>query len=210
MNLSELNELDFSNVGNWSTAVKAITLLLVSAAMLIIGYFVDTSGQLDRLATLEKKELDLKRQFEQKQAKAANLGSYQKQLEEIQKTFGSLLGQLPSKTEVADLLTDITQTGLSNGLQFDYFKPQGEVPRDFYVELPIELVVRGDYHEFGKFMSGVAGLPRIVTIHNFSIQQSKNSGKQKTSSRELILEAKAKTYRYLDDNELEQLSGQSK
>ena len=210
MNLSELNELDFSNVGNWSTAVKAITLLLVSAAMLIIGYFVDTSGQLDRLATLEKKELDLKRQFEQKQAKAANLGSYQKQLEEIQKTFGSLLGQLPSKTEVADLLTDITQTGLSNGLQFDYFKPQGEVPRDFYVELPIELVVRGDYHEFGKFMSGVAGLPRIVTIHNFSIQQSKNSGKQKTSSRELILEAKAKTYRYLDDNELEQLSGQGK
>jgi len=210
MNLSELNELDFSNVGNWSTAAKAITLLLVSTAMLIIGYFVDTSGQRDRLAMLEKKELDLKRQFEQKQAKAANLGSYQKQLEEIQKTFGSLLGQLPSKTEVADLLTDITQTGLTNGLQFDYFKPQGELPKDFYVELPIELIVRGDYHEFGKFMSGVAGLPRIVTIHDFSIQRSKNTGKQKNSSQELILEAKAKTYRYLDDNELEQLSGQSK
>ncbi len=210
MSLSELNELDFSNVGNWSTAAKTITLSLIPAAMLTIGYFVDTSGQRDHLATLEKKELDLKRQFEKKQAKASNLSSHQKQLEEIQKTFGSLLGQLPSKTEVADLLTDITQTGLSNGLQFDYFKPQGELPRDFYVELPIELVVRGDYHEFGKFMSGVAGLPRIVTIHEFSIQQSKNNGSKKNPSQELILEAKAKTFRYLDNNELEQLSEQSK
>ena len=206
MNLSELNELDFSNVGNWPVITKAVTLILISASILTIGYFVDTSNQLKRLETLEKKELDLKRQFEQKQAKAANLESYQTQLEEIQKTFGSLLSQLPSKTEVADLLTDITQTGLSNGLQFDFFKPQGEVPKDFYVELPIELVVRGSYHEFGKFMSGVSSLPRIVTIHDFSIQENSNKGNKKKTSGELVLEAKAKTYRYLDENELAQFS----
>jgi len=212
MNISniDLNDLDFSNVGNWPITAKVATLLVVSLAMLAIGYFVDTREQLNRLEISQQKELDLKRQFEQKQAKAANLGSYKTQLEEIQKTFGSLLGQLPSKTEVADLLTDITQTGLTNGLQFDFFKPQGELPKDFYVELPIELKVRGDFHEFGKFMSGVAGLPRIVTIHEFSIQELKTTTKKKKISQELILEAKAKTYRYLDESELEQLSEQTK
>lgn len=210
MNLSEINDLDFSNVGNWPVSVKVATLAALIISLMTAGYFLDTQNQLNRLESNEKKEITLKREFEQKQAKAANLNSYKTQLEKIQKTFGSLLGQLPSKTEVADLLTDITQTGLTSGLQFDYFKPQGELPKDFYVELPIELVVRGDYHEFGKFMSGVAGLPRIVTIHEFSIKPFINTDKKKRASQELILEAKAKTYRYLDENELAELSEQDK
>ena len=210
MNLSELNELDFSNVGNWPFITKALVLTVIAASILIIGYVVDTSSQREQLQILEKKELDLKRQFEQKQAKAANLDSYQTQLEEIQKTFGSLLSQLPSKTEVADLLTDITQTGLSNGLQFDFFKPRGEIPKDFYVELPIELIVRGSYHEFGKFMSGVSSLPRIVTIHNFTIKENASKGSKKKTSGKLVLEANAKTYRYLDETELAHFSGKDK
>lgn len=213
MKLSEIdiNDLDFSNIGSWPLVSKIITLTLLTVIILGAGYALDTSGQLNRLASLEEKETELKQLFELKQAKAANLDSYKKQLEEIQKTFGSLLNQLPGKTEVADLLTDVTQTGLSNGLEFDFFKPQDEIPKDFYVELPIELKVRGEYHEFGKFMSGVAGLPRIVTIHDFSITKAKKTDtKIRRDKHQLIIEANAKTYRYLDENELKLLSDKSK
>ncbi|HFE39094.1 MAG TPA: pilus assembly protein PilO, partial [Gammaproteobacteria bacterium] len=128
------------------------------------------------------------------------------QLKDIQQTFGSLLSQLPSKTEVADLLTDITQTGLSNGLEFDFFKPKEEKPREFYAELPIELKVRGQYHEFGRFMSSIASLPRIVTVQDFTIKKADDhSSNNKSKTDELILEANANTYRYLDENELDEL-----
>jgi len=210
MKLSEidLNELDFNNIGSWPLGARVATLVILVLAILGAGYALDTRSQLETLSTIEKKESELKQLFEIKQAKAANLESYKQQLEEIQKTFGSLLNQLPGKTEVADLLTDVTQTGLSNGLEFDFFKPQDEQPKDFYVELPIELKVRGEYHEFGKFMSGVAGLPRIVTIHDFTITKSKiNDKKSRRSKHELVLEANAKTYRYLDEKELKELSG---
>ena len=211
MKLSEidLNELDFNNIGSWPTAAKAITLIAMAVIILGVGYAVDTSTQMSALATAEKKEKELKQLFEIKQAKAANLSSYKLQLQEIQKTFGSLLNQLPGKTEVADLLTDVTQTGLTHGLAFDFFKPQDEIPKDFYVELPIELKVRGEYHEFGKFMSGVASLPRIVTIHDFTITKEKSKGKKSRNKHQLILEANAKTYRYLDEKELKLLSDKS-
>ena len=212
MKLSEidLNDLDFNNIGSWPTAAKAMTLTVLAIIMLGVGYAVDTSSQLNTLESAEKKEDELKQLFEIKQAKAANLSSYKLQLQEIQKTFGSLLNQLPGKTEVADLLTDVTQTGLTNGLDFDFFKPQDEIPKDFYVELPIELKVRGEYHEFGKFMSGVAGLPRIVTIHDFTITKEKANGKKSRQNKpKLILEANAKTYRYLDEKELKLLSDTS-
>jgi len=206
----DLNDLDFSNIGNWSVANKIIVLLITAAVIIGAGYAFDTRQQIKQIESFQKKEAELKQLFELKQAKAANLESYETQLEDIQKTFGSLLGQLPSRTEVADLLTDITQTGLSNGLEFDFFKPQAEDPKEFYVELPIELKVTGDYHEFGKFMSGVASLPRIVTIHDFTIQKKTKNGKNKSKSGPLILEANAKTYRYLDEKELELLSGKNK
>ena len=210
MKLTEIdfNDLDFNNIGNWPKAAKAITLTALAIIILGVGYAVDTSTQMNSLENSKKKEAELKQLFEIKQAKAANLSSYKLQLQEIQKTFGSLLNQLPGKTEVADLLTDVTQTGLTNGLEFDFFKPQDEEPKDFYVELPIELKVRGEYHEFGKFMSGVASLPRIVTIHDFTITKSKEKGKQsRNNDHQLILEANAKTYRYLDEKELKLLSG---
>lgn len=210
MKLSEidLNDLDFSNIGNWPVAAKFATLLFLVLVILGVGYALDTRNQMNTLESTEKKEKELKQLFEIKQAKAANLDSYKQQLQEIEKTFGTLLNQLPGKTEVADLLTDITQTGLANGLEFDFFKPQEEVPKEFYVELPIDLKVRGEYHEFGKFMSGVASLPRIVTIHDFTITKSKAPSSNSRSKNELVLEAKAKTYRYLDEKELEQLSSE--
>lgn len=211
MRLSEidLNDLDLNNIGSWPLAVKITTLTILAAIILGAGYMLDTRLQLDKLETFEKKETELKQLFEIKHAKAANLDSYKQQLKEIQQTFGSLLNQLPGKTEVADLLTDVTQTGLTNGLEFDFFKPQNEIPKDFYVELPIELKVRGEYHEFGKFMSGVATLPRIVTIDSFTVTKSKEKTKSSGQNKyQLVLEAHAKTYRYLDEKELKQLSGE--
>lgn len=210
MNLSgiDINDLDASNIGSWPQPLKIVVFVFVAVIILGVGYFVDTSKQLASLEAVQEKEAELTQLFEIKQAKAANLESYKLQLKEIQKTFGSLLNQLPGKTEVADLLTDITQSGLTNGLEFDFFKPQEEVPKDFYVELPIELKVRGNYHEFGQFMSGVAGLPRIVTIHDFTISRAKQKDRNSRQRfQELVLEANAKTYRYLDEKELKLLGG---
>ncbi len=164
------------------------------------GYYFDIEEQLNRLSTEEKKENELRITFETKQAKAANLDAYKKQLEEMKQSFGAMLRQLPNRTEVADLLVDVSQTGLASGLEFELFKPEAEVPREFYAELPIQLKVTGQYHEFGKFISGLAALPRIVTIHDIRIQdRSKQSG----GSRLLALEATAKTYRYLDEEEVQ-------
>ena len=207
----DLNDIDFSNIGNWEVLPKVLTIAAACLIIVVAGYFFDTSQQISNLETIELKEMELKQLFEIKQAKAANLDSYKKQLKDIQKTFGSLLSQLPSKNEVADLLTDITQTGLSNGLEFDFFKPQAENPKEFYSELPIDLTVRGQYHEFGKFMSSVASLPRIVTIRDFTIRKvKKNLNKKGRKHQELILQANAYTYRYLDEKELKELSGNNK
>ncbi len=202
MNFAELNELDFNNIGNWSVSLKIFSIVIVCVVILGAGYWFDTKDQIDTLESIEKKENELKKVFERKQKKAANLDGYQQQMREIERTFGSLLRQLPSRTEVADLLTDISQTGLSSGLEFELFKPKSEIPMDFYVELPIELRVKGRYHELGQFIGGVAGLPRIVTLHGFSVSRSKNKG-----AGELVMQATAKTYRYLDEKELEKLSG---
>ncbi|MCU7854635.1 MAG: type 4a pilus biogenesis protein PilO, partial [Candidatus Thiodiazotropha sp. (ex Lucinoma borealis)] len=146
---------------------------------------------------VEKKELELRNTFETKQAKASNLEAYRKQLEEMKQSFGTMLRQLPDKTEVAELLVDVSQTGLAAGLEFELFKPQAEVPREFYAELPIELIVTGKYHEFGSFISGLAALPRIVTIHDIKIER----GDPKEEGDDLLLKATAKTYRYLDEEE---------
>ncbi|MCU7797803.1 MAG: type 4a pilus biogenesis protein PilO [Candidatus Thiodiazotropha sp. (ex Myrtea spinifera)] len=200
MNLQDLNELDFSNIGIWPMPVKIVLVLIACVLVAIAGYYLDTESQLKRLENVEKKEMTLREDFELKQAKAANLDSYRKQLEEMKQSFGTMLRQLPNKTEVAELLVDVSQTGLASGLEFELFKPQAEVPREFYAELPIQLKVAGDYHEFGSFISGLAALPRIVTIHDVKItEQVKKGGKADKSS--LMLEATAKTYRYLDEEE---------
>ncbi|RMD70728.1 MAG: pilus assembly protein PilO, partial [Gammaproteobacteria bacterium] len=148
MTLSDFS-LDFSDIGNWPLLAKIIFLLLVAASLLGAGYWFDTRHQLERLEKERHKEVSLKRELEAKWKKGANLEAYREQMKEIQKTFGILLKQLPDKTEVADLLVDISETGLANGLEFYLFKPLPEVKRDFYAELPIQIKVKGDYHKFG-------------------------------------------------------------
>ncbi|MEJ2454308.1 MAG: type 4a pilus biogenesis protein PilO [Candidatus Thiodiazotropha sp.] len=198
MNLQDLNELDFSNIGVWPTPVKLILVLIVCVIVAIGGYHLDTKKQLKNLENVEKQEKQLRQKFEFKQAKASNLAAYRKQLEEMKQSFGAMLRQLPNKTEVAELLVDVSQTGLASGLEFELFKPNAEVPREFYAELPIEIKVKGDYHEFGNFISGIAALPRIVTIHDIKIV----AGKAKQATPQILtLTATAKTYRYLDEEE---------
>lgn len=197
MNLEDLNELDLHNVGIWPMPVKIVVVVLVSLLVLAAGYYLIIEDQLVSLESVEKKEVTLRTTFESKQAKASNLEAYRKQLEEMKQSFGTMLRQLPDKTEVAELLVDVSQTGLASGLEFELFKPKAEVPREFYAELPIELVVTGTYHEFGSFISGLAALPRIVTIHDINIVKVSS----KEDSDDLLLKATAKTYRYLDEEE---------
>lgn len=193
--LSELSNLDPENIGNWPAGIKAAIVALVCAALLFAGYWFHIKGMLEELEREEQKEVTLKESFEKKQAKAANLEPYKQQMKEMEESFGTMLRQLPSKTEVADLLVDITQTGLASGLEFQLFSPDKEIPREFYAELPIKITVTGDYHQFGTFVSGVAALPRIVTLHDIEIKkQNQNST--------LSMQANAKTYRYLDADEI--------
>lgn len=196
MNLSDIKELDldFHNAGNWPWLVKGVFIGLLSIAVLFAGYWFDLSNQWEVLQQARQKEVALKQVFESKQRKAANLEAYEKQLAEMRKSFGAMLRQLPSKTEVADLLVDISQTGLASGLEFRLFKPEPEIRKDFYAELPIRIEVTGRYHEFGKFVNGVAALSRIVTLHNISIKPEDKSGK-------LVMDLTAKTYRYLEEGE---------
>jgi len=190
----DLNDIDFSNIGSWPAAGKAVLILLACGALAGLWVYLDTLGQLEELDNARGKETSLKEEFETKQTKAAALDAYKAQMKEMEESFGTMLRQLPSKTEVADLLVDITQTGLASGLTFELFQPGPEVPQEFYAEKPISIKVRGSYHDFGKFVSGVAALPRIVTLHDINI-----SGKDSGS---LAMDATAKTYRYLDDEEI--------
>jgi len=202
IDVAELRNIDFNDVGKWPIIVKIIAVILLSGGVLGAGLWFDTRNQLEELNVAEEREVELKDIFRAKQSLAANLDLYNEQMLEMQRSFGAMLRQLPSKTEVEDLLVDVSQTGLKNGLKFDLFKPESETPVEFYAELPITIKVTGTYHEFGKFVSDVAALPRIVTLHDFTILPATGSGKQKRDI--LALEATAKTYRYLEEDELEQ------
>lgn len=195
--LSEINNIDFEDVSKWPLAIKVIAIILICVAVLASGLWFDSRNQLDKLAKVEKQEKKLKKEFKFKQNKAVNLEDYKRQMVLMKQSFGTMLRQLPSETEVAELLTDISQTGLGNGLEFELFKPQSETPVEFYAELPIQIKVVGSYHEFGNFVSAVAALPRIVTLHNLTISQ-KNKNNKKDGL--LVMEATAKTYRYLDED----------
>ncbi len=194
MDLSELNELDLSNIANWPLPARVFVIALVFAGVLAAGYWLDIKDQRTQLEKSERKEVQLRTTFENRARKAANLEAYEQQLAEMRESFGAMLRQLPNKTEVAELLVDISQTGLAAGLEFELFKPQAEVPKEFYAELPISIRVKGDYHEFGEFVSGIAALPRIVTVHDVNITENKEEGK-------LTMDILAKTYRYLDEEE---------
>lgn len=193
MDLSGLNELDFNEAGDWPLATKVIMVVLLCAALAGGGYWFFIKDKLASLDQLKSKEPQLKAIFETRQAKAASLDAYKEQMKEMKASFGVMLRQLPGKTEVADLLVDVSETGLSSGLEFELFKPGAEVTSEFYAELPIQIRVVGNYHQFGEFVSKVAALPRIVTLHDFSIAPK---GKE---AKELIMSITAKTYHYFDE-----------
>jgi len=192
----DLNNLDFSNVGSWPIAVKAVLIVIVALAVLALGYFLDIQAQQDNLARIIKEEQTIKEDFELKQLKASNLDAYKAQMIEMEDSFGAMIRQLPSKTEVEDLLVDISQTGLASGIEFQLFKPLAEKHIEFYAELPITLKMSGTYHQFGAFVSGIAALPRIVTLENISIVGGRDKKKA------LTMDVTAKTYRYLDESEV--------
>jgi type IV pilus assembly protein PilO len=194
----QLSEMDLNNIGDWPLLAKA---LLVALACGLVGfgwYHFIISPQIERLTAAEGKEQTLRQDFERKQHKAANLEQYQQQLVEMEALFGGMLRQLPDETEVASLLVDVSQTGLAAGLEFERFEPANEVDKDFYAELPIRIRVSGRYHEFALFVSGLAALPRIVTVHNVEI--SGNERAQASTEERLRLGAIVKTYRYLDES----------
>lgn len=191
----DLGDLDFDNVGGWPVAVKAIIWVVVFLICLGLGYRMHLSGLQQNLTQIEQQEETLKTEFKDKAGKAANLDAYRKQMEEMEETFGALVRQLPSDTEVPGLLEDITNRGIASGLEFTSIDLQPEQAAEFYVELPIKMVVEGTYHDLGAFVSGIAGLPRIVTLHDFSIVPGDESDGS------LTLSITAKTYRYKDENE---------
>ena len=197
MTLDELNQLDLSDIGDWPWPVKLVLILILSGLLTAGWYFLHIQDQYQTLTDVEKIEQTLREDFELKQTRAANLQAYRAQLADMQESFGAMLRQLPNRTEVADLLVDVSQTGLAAGLEFELFQPENEVPREFYAELPIRLRVTGNYHQFGEFVSGLAALPRIVTIHNVVIKP-RNGQQDVEGGARLVLQATAKTYRYLD------------
>ncbi len=190
----DINDLDLSNIGSWPLTVKGILVAVVAVGVLALGYFVDIQAQQEDLDRITIEEKRLKEDFEIKQAKAATLDAYKAQMVEMEDSFGAMIRQLPSKTEVEDLLVDISQTGLASGIEFQLFKPLAEKHIEFYAELPITLKMTGTYHQFGEFVSGIAALPRIVTLENISIKGGKKG--------DLTMGVTAKTYRYLDESEV--------
>ena len=191
----DLNDLDLNNVGTWPGPVKAIIMLLVFVAVLGGGYYFYLTDKLAVLESAEMKELDLRKDYEAKSEKAANLEAYRAQKAEMEATFGALLRQLPSDTEVPGLLDDITRTALDNELSIESIELQNERRTEFYVELPIDIVVEGSYHKIGSFVSGVANLSRIVTLHDFIVSP------QDGNTDNLRMTILAKTYRYLEEED---------
>ena len=205
--MASLSDLDINEIGEWPGSIKMLVILVVCILLLVAGYYSIIKDKRFELQGLEQKEETLKSEFKVKQARATNLDAYKAQLEEMKKVFGAMLKQLPGKSEVADLLLDISRAGQVNGLEFELFKPEGENPRDFYAELPIKMQVTGDYHQFGAFVSDVAILPRIVTLHDLTLNKVK--AKDATEKEVMKMTITAKTYRYFDDEELAAIAAES-
>jgi type IV pilus assembly protein PilO len=189
----DLGSLDFESVGTWPTPIKVIIWGVLLIAVLVGGYYYHIEALQLKLAQVEAKEETLKKEFEKKAFQAANLDAYRQQMVEMEESFGALVSQLPSDTEVPGLLEDITNKGLLNGLEISSIDLQKERAREFYVELPISITAKGSYHDLGAFISGMAGLPRIVTLHDFELDVSGGNANR------LNMKILAKTYRYKDE-----------
>jgi type IV pilus assembly protein PilO len=198
--LNDLRNLDRNNIGSWPRTAKIFFTVLLFGLIVLSGWYFFVRDQQDTLEQLGGKEEQLKQEFSQKQAKAVNLEALQQQLDEMQDMLRQLLRQLPSKTEMPELLVDVSQTALSAGLETELFQPGPEVPKDFYAEKPIQLRMVGTYHQFGTFISGVASLPRVVilTLHDVSLTPKDPNSK---AGGPLVLQGTVKTYRYLEDDE---------
>jgi len=200
----DLRNLDRNNVGGWPKAIKTFFAVLIVAVILLAGWWFKIRDQQADLEQQQQKEVALKTEFTTKQAKVVNLPAYRKQLEDMKEMLRTMLRQLPSKTEMPDLLVDISQTALAAGIVVDLFQPGGEVVKEFYAEKPIQLKMLGTYHQFGTFISGVASLPRVVilTMHDVSLRPLKTAGASALAAGgQLTLEGTVKTYRYVDDEE---------
>ncbi|MGH8801299.1 MAG: type 4a pilus biogenesis protein PilO [Casimicrobiaceae bacterium] len=194
MTLDDFRRLNLREVGKWPLGPRLVVLLVILLAIVALGAYLDWKDQWDRLTAAQQDEVHLKAQFVDKKAKAINYDLYVQQLAEVNQAFGALVKQLPNKSEIDALLTDINQAGLGRGLEFDLFRPAPqEKMADFYAELPINIKITGNYHDIGAFASDVAALPRIVTLNNLSIVNDKGT---------LTMDAVAKTFRYLDEDEI--------
>jgi type IV pilus assembly protein PilO len=198
--IQQLRGLDFNDIGRWPWIFHVFFIVLFWAVVSGAGYyFLIHKPQMPVLEKAEREEQELRASFEEKQRKAANFDAYKQQLAEIERSFGTMLRQLPGKTEIPNLLVDISQTGLGAGLEEELFQPMDEIRKDFYAEKPIKIRLKGAYHEFGRFVSDIAALPRIVTLHDIDIGPAgKDSGAD-----DLALNVTAKTYRYLDEDEVQ-------
>lgn len=190
LNDFDINDLDVNNAGIWPAPIKAVVALIIFGLILGGGYWFFIKDQYAQLERVEKTELDLRKAYEEKAYRVANLEVFKAQMEEMEETFGALVRQLPSETEVPGLLEDITNTALGSGLALQEVKLQPEQKRDFYAELPINIKVSGSYHELASFVSSVAGLPRIVTLHDLTIKPTGGDGER------LDMQVLARTYRY--------------
>ncbi len=192
----ELSELDFNNAGSWPPLIKGIVAIIVFGVVVFLAWYLNWNDMMRQLERVQAQEPELRSEFELKQRRAANLEAYEQLLADMEEELEDRLRQLPSRVEIPRLLSDISQAGLGAGLDFELFRPGSPVQREFYAERPIEIAVRGRYHQFGEFISEVANLPRIVTLHN--VQISREGGDR------LSMRAVARTYWYLDDEEAAQ------
>ncbi len=200
MNFDDFNNIDFNNMGSLPVPVKLVLLSILGLLIVAGGYFLLWSGEIDAYDQAEAKEQELRQTFLSKKSQAVKIEAYRQQMVDIEKTFGALLKQLPDRSQMDGLLTDINQSGLGRGLEFELFKPGQEVVADFYAEMPIQIKLLGNYHDIGAFATDVSRLSRIVTLNNLSITPVKSN--LKGGGGTLMLEAVAKTYRYLDSSEI--------
>lgn len=202
MKLEDFNNIDFKNAGSLPLPMKAVLLTTMLFILLGLGYYFLWSPSLDTLEIAKSKEQELRKVFLDKKSQAINLQAYKEQMVEIEKTFGALLKQLPDKSQMDGLLTDINQAGLSRGLEFELFKPGQETQAEFYAEMPISIKVLGSYHDLGAFATDISKLSRIVTLNDVAITSGSKETKPGANDGGLVMEAVAKTYRYLDSDEL--------
>lgn len=204
--IDDLRNLDRNNVGAWPKSIKLFFAAIIVVLILFLGWYLQVSSQQDELESLRQKEVTLKKDFSDKQAKVVNLEAYRKQLDDMKEMLQTMLRQLPSKTEMPDLLNDISDAALGAGIETQLFQPGAEVMKDFYAEKPIQLKMLGSYHQFGTFISSVAALPRVVilTMHDVSLRPivaAQTASGKAAGVDQLLLEGTVKTYRYLDDEE---------